>query len=96
MIPVGYFKEHHGDEYPAFRSTASEIPNKEQVLRYMKGGKVIAAAPGRLRDAFTNAVIPGEMLAYSDGEYYWGAEVIYYFEKYNLELPEAFVRHILQ
>ena len=94
MVGLGYFKEHHGSKYPVFQSTDSDIQNKDKVLRYMKNCKVIAAAPGRLRDAFTNAIIPGEMLAYSDGQYYWGTETIYYFEKYNLKLPDEFLNHI--
>ena len=96
MIGVGYFAEHHGKEYSAFQSTPSAIPNKEQILRYMKSGRVIAAAPGRLKDVFTNQPIEGQMLAYSDGDYYWGTETIYYFEKYNLKLPDEFVQRALR
>lgn len=35
------------------------------------------------------------MLAYTDGKYYWFSETIYYFEKYNLQLPDAFLKDIL-
>ena len=91
VVGIGYFKEHHGNKYPCFQSTQSAISNKSKVLRYMKSCKVIAAAPGRMKDTFANTVIPGEMLAYSDGTYYWGAEAIYYFDKYNLKLPDDFI-----
>lgn len=91
MTGIGYFKEHHGNKYPCFQATPTEIPNKSQILRYMKNSKVIAAAPGRMKDAFDGKTIPGEMLAYSDGTYYWGAETIYYFDKYNLKLPDDFI-----
>ena len=94
MIGIGYFFEHHGKDYPEFQTTQSDIPNKTQVLRYLRSCKVIAAAPGIMRDAFTGKVIPGEMLAYSDGKYYWGSEAIYYFEKYNLKLPDDFLNEI--
>ena len=94
MLGVGYFKEHHGSKYPCFQSTSTDIENKAKVLQYMRSCKVIAAAPGRMIDAFSHATIPGEMLAYSDGEYYWGSEAIYYFEKYNLKLPDDFVNRI--
>lgn len=95
MIGIGYFAEHHGNEYPAFQSTPTAIPNKKQILQYMRSNKVIAAAPGRLKDVFTNQPIKGEMLAYSDGVYYWGTEAIYYFDKYNMKLPDEFVNRVL-
>lgn len=95
MIGIGYFAEHHGNNYPPFRSTQQEVPHKKQVLEYLSSCKVIAAAPGVMKDAFTNQTIPGEMLAYSDGEYYWGSEAIYYFDKYNLELPSEFLNKVI-
>lgn len=94
MIAIGYFAEHHGNEYPAFQCTSEKIPGKEKILKYMKSGKVIAAAPGRLKDVFTNEPIKGEMLVYSDGVYYWGSEAIYYFDKYNMKLPDGFLSKI--
>lgn len=95
MISVGFFKEYHGDNFPEFQSTHTAIQNKDKVLEYMKHATVIAAAPGRVRDIFTNKPVPGEMLAYSDGSYYWGSEAIYYFDRYNLKLPEEFINHIV-
>ena len=95
MIPIGYFAERHGEKYPIFQSTENDIPFKGRVLEYLRNCKVIAAAPGRMTDVFTNKPIPGEVLAYSDGNYYWGTEAIYYFEKYNMKLPDEFVNRIL-
>lgn len=95
MIAIGYFAERHGKNYPAFQSTPHDIPNKNRILQYLRSGKVIAAAPGRMWDVFSDKPIPGEMLAYSDGTYYWGSEAIYYFDKYNMKLPDEFVCRIL-
>ena len=95
MIGIGYFSEHHGKNYPEFQATQSDIPNKKQVLKYLRGCEVIAAAPGIMKDVFSNKAIPGEMLGYSDGKYYWGSETIYYFEKYNLKLPDDFLKEII-
>lgn len=48
-------------------------------------------APARLRDVVSGDVIY-EPLAFSeDGEYAWRSDVVYYFEKYNLTLPEEFI-----
>lgn len=95
MIGIGYFAEHHGKGYPSFETAPINASNKEKVLRHLRNSKVIAAAPGIMKDVFTKQTINGEMLAYSDGEYYWGSEAIYYFEKYNLKLPDTFIDKII-
>lgn len=91
MMQIGRFREHYGNDDPPFQSTAGDIPGKARVLHYLKGQEIIAAAPGIMRDAFTGERIRGEMLLYSDGKYYWGSETIFYFEKYNLQLPKDFI-----
>lgn len=96
MTGIGYFREYHGIQYPPFVQTAEAIAQKEQVLRYMRKGHVIAAAPGMVKDVFKHENVAGEMLAYCDGEYYWGSEAIYYFEKYNMQLPKEFIDHIVR
>jgi len=32
----------------------------------------------------------------SDGKYQWRSDIIYYVEKYDLELPEEFVNYVLE
>lgn len=95
MIAIGYFEERHGKDFPVFQSTPHDIPNKSRILQYLRSCKVIAAAPGRMRDVFSDKPIQGEMLVYSDGTYYWNTEAIYYFEKYNMKLPDEFINRIL-
>lgn len=46
------------------------------------------------RDAITGERI-GVPAVYRDGDYSWRTETIYYFEKYNLALPDDFVAHVL-
>jgi hypothetical protein len=87
--------EHHGKKYPCFQSAPLSVENKNKVLRYMRSCRVIAAAPGRMKDVFANTLIPGEMLAYSDGRYYWGTEAIYYFDKYDMKLPDDFINRVI-
>ena len=96
MVEVGFFKEHHGHGYAPFASNVLPEGTKRAVLDYMQRGNVIAAAPGIMRDAFDASTIPGEMLIYTDGEYIWGTEAMYYLEKRDLELPKEFVQKTLQ
>lgn len=95
MVGIGYFAECHGKGYPLFETATIDATSKEKVLQHLRNSKVIAAAPGIMKDVFAEKTINGEMLAYSDGEYYWGSEAIYYFEKYDLKLPDAFIDKII-
>ncbi len=31
----------------------------------------------------------------SDGKYEWRSDVIYYVDKYDMELPDEFIQHVL-
>lgn len=59
MIGIGYFAEHYDRGYPAFQAAVLSAPEKAKVLEYLKSGSVFAAAPGIMKDAFTNRRIPG-------------------------------------
>lgn len=68
---------------------------KNDVLRYLKRGKVVAVAAGMLRDARTNEIVKGDYLCLSDESYVWTTKLIYHFEKYDCVLPTDFLQHIL-
>lgn len=96
MIEIGTFKEIENDDYPPFESTDQPIPEKEIVLRYLKETPDVAAAPAILRDVFTGESLHMELLARSDGVYIWRSDIAYYFEKYDLKLPNEFIEYVLQ
>lgn len=97
MTVVGQFRELNGDGFPPLRSLIGK-PNekKAEILSYLRNAEVIAAAPGIMKDVLTGKRTGLEMLLYSDGRYIWKSEVIYYVEKYDMELPEAFIAHIME
>lgn len=97
LIEIGKIKERHGDKYPALSDCLllSPIPDKDRVLQYLKRGEVIGAFAGLARDCLTGERIPGEYLMLSDGVYAWDTAVTYYFERYNLRLPEDFITRAL-
>ena len=97
-ICIGMYKEIGGDEYSPIGELLSDfpIPEKAEVLHYLKSAPVVAAAPGIMVDAFTGEHIPGGFLAYYDGVFTWRSDSIYHFEKYNLILPDEFVAHVLK
>ena len=61
--------------------------NRQKVLNHLKNGKIIASIVGSAKDVFTNQVINGEWVLMTDGVYEWSSDIVYYYEKYNLNLP---------
>ncbi len=68
--------------------------NKSKILNYLKNGTVIGAAPGILKDSFTQKQIDGQWLLMTDGIYEWDTKLIYHYETYNLVLPQEFIKSI--
>ena len=86
-----------GMGYPSIRNHLMNEPyeEKEKIIEYMKKGHVHMVNGSRMKDVFTGEPIKGEMLFMDDGKYSWTSKLIYYVDKYNLELPEDFIDHIL-
>jgi len=97
MIEIGQTREiYENDKYPSIMELINKpIREKEKVLRYMKKSEIVAVAPARLRDVINPENIIPDLFAMSDGIYGWRSDVIYYVEKYDMELPEEFVQHVL-
>lgn len=94
---IGRFKENYPTlMIPSINELISDVPleNKKEILNYLKSAKVISAAPGKIIDIIKNETINIQLLMYSDGEFAWRSDTIYYFENYNLDLGNEFVNHI--
>lgn len=97
MIIIGQTCELDKDKkYPPIRDLINKpIKEKSKVIEYMKKSKVIAVAPAIVRDIINpNNKIP-ELFLMTDGKYEWRSDVIYYVEKYDMELPEEFIEYVL-
>ncbi len=99
MKTIGKIKEIYKDEsFPSIHQLIQQEspPFKEEVLRHLKKGKTLSVAAGYAKDVITGESIPGELCFYTDGVFYWRSDVIYYFEKYNIQLESDFLDHIIQ
>ena len=99
MIYIGQYEELvPGRGYPSMRDCfeAGEYTNKEKIIHYLRTGKIDMVSMARAIDVLTGELIPWEKLGMSDGKYMWWNTLAYYVEKYNLRLPEAFEKHILE
>ena len=64
---------------------------QENNIRLFKKGNIYI-----LHDIFTGDTISYENCVLGDNKYIWSNELIYYVEKYNAELPDEFIKHILK
>lgn len=74
--------------------TDTAVENKDKVLNHLKSGKLLFVAATTIKDIFTGKPIVGGLCTYTDGEYTWTSEELYYFEKYNLKLNADFINSI--
>ena len=90
--------ENNNPRLPLLDKNVSNIPHprKDVILSYLKNKKYEdGAMPASKRDIFNNDFICGDCLSYTDGEFAWDFETVYYFEKYNMNLPEDFIRKVV-
>ena len=97
MINIGRYKEISGDQYPSIMELISETehPNKKDIVRYLKSGKITAISPEVAKDIITGENLHTEIFMQTDGIYRWRNTLAYYVEKYNFTLPHEFINHIL-
>lgn len=97
MIIIGQTWEFDKDsKYPSIKELINKpIKEKKKVIEYMKKCKVTAVAPAIVRDLINPENKIAELNLMSDGKYEWRSGVIYYVEKYDMELPEEFIQHVL-
>lgn len=67
---------------------------KDKVLEYLRNGAKGAVSPAIPLDVITGEPIQGTLTTMNDGKYYWRSDLIYYVEKYNLDLPKCFLKDI--
>lgn len=98
MHTIGKYKEIYNDNnLPSIYENISDTPikHKKEILDYLKSGKITAVAPSCIKDIISGKAIKRELMMMNDGKYAWRSDLIYYFEKYNLKLPDKFVKEVL-
>lgn len=72
-----------------------EIPQKAEVLRYMKSFDDDVVCPSKVYDAIRDEVTTVPLIYYTDGEFVWDERDIYHFEKYNIALNSKFIERVV-
>ena len=95
-IIIGLVREICGnDSYPSINDLINKpIMEKKKILEYMKQSKIDSVTAGSFIDLIDNKT---KIYAFSmtDSKYSWSSYVVYYVEKYDIELPEEFVKYAL-
>lgn len=71
--------------------SATEIPKKYKILRYLKSVKPSVYGVFALKDVINGEVYSTSCRNYDENGWEWTDADIYYFEKYNIPLDEEFV-----
>ncbi len=98
MIVIGKVQEIYRDSsLPAIKENVLKLDQatKDVVLKYLKKGKVTSSAPSTARDVLTGEKLGFSLTMQSDGEYAWRSDTVYYFEKYDLNLGNEFIGHVM-
>ncbi|MCH5299014.1 MAG: hypothetical protein J1E96_04540 [Ruminococcus sp.] len=98
-VILGQYREiYHNDELPSIFDNISDVPHpdKEKILVFMKSADVKGVSPAILTDVISGERIKGELCFLASGNYNWRSDITYYFEKYNLKLPDDFVERCVK
>lgn len=98
MIVIGQTCEVYKDnKYPSINDLINKpIREKEKIIAYMRNCKIEAVSPAIVTDLIDKKSKIPELYTMTDGKYAWRSDVIYYVEKYDMELPEEFIQHVLK
>ena len=67
------------------------LDEEELVLQYLSEGTMLLEASGEAHDRFQDGSLPiGPADVYSDGEWCWSGDVIYYIRNYHIAVESQF------
>jgi hypothetical protein len=92
LLFVGKFLEFGYEDAPPLASARGRglWPNKEKILAYLDGGKLMVMSPGLTEDAFQPDKRADSLSIVTDGKFAWHVVLAYYVKHYDLALPPEF------
>ncbi|MBM79913.1 MAG: hypothetical protein CMJ78_04885 [Planctomycetaceae bacterium] len=71
---------------------ASPSEDEDKILNYLREGKQLLAIPGVVVDLLSETEgIIGPPHVFTDGEWAWTSDVLYYIERYHISIPSEFL-----
>ena len=74
---------------------SDKYENQDKIAKYLRTGTPVMVQTAYAIDVFTGEPLKIEKVFVNDGVYAWSNDLAYYVEKYNLKLPDAFMKHAL-
>lgn len=90
----GFFEENPAEAPAELEQLRREGPlaEEDRVLHYLQSGTLLMEAGGTAFDRLTGGTTPiGPPHVYSDGEWCWSADVIYYIRKYHIGVERQLI-----
>lgn len=99
MTSIGFFREfeHGRPDGPSLREAMRDSgkPGESRIAAYLRDAPILLHALGPVTDVFepTGDYICAPNIR-TDGVYAWPEDLAYYVERYHVELPAEFLKHI--
>lgn len=94
---VGFKQLPYGDSNVDIFESKGKLDkdNVENILKYLSEGVLLAISPTVTFDVLSDSnFIIGASEIYTDGEWYWYSDLIYYVGKYYVSLPILFLEEM--
>jgi hypothetical protein len=98
LTRIGFFRElRHGkpDGPSLHESLGSKAgPHDIELVRYLRSGAVLMAAPGVVRDVLIpESDVIGSLSILTDGTYAWPSDLAHYVERHHARVPPQFLAY---
>ena len=100
---VGFFREFYPDHpsLPAMRDHMGtrRIRSEAKIVEYLRAGHILAGIMEWLPDHFDGTRFDegsGAASLITDGVWAWRLDLAHYVEKYHVQVPDEFVRHLVE
>ncbi len=99
LMPIGFFRElkHGRPDGPSLREAMRDKgkPGESRIAAYLRDAPILLHALGPVTDVFQpNGDYICAPNIRTDGMYAWPEDLAYYVERYHVELPPEFLKHI--
>lgn len=98
MIVIGRFRENYKDDkYPSIMDFIKDTePNKkDEIIKYFDKSKISSVSTSYVHDEIEKIQTNIPLVMKTDGEYAWRSDLEYYYNKYNIGLPQEFIKKVI-
>ena len=98
MIVIGRFRENYKDDkYPSILDFIkdTESSKKDKIFEYFNKSKISAVSTSYVYDEIGKIQTNIPLVMKTDGEYAWRSDLEYYYDKYNIGLPQKFIEKVI-